>query len=172
MRKYIFMLIVISCLTACTVGGSDDSEYGEGLLPAGTPAPDFTISDGTSGGTATLGGMRGNYVLLEFWASWCPDCRSVTTAVKSFHDTFAPRGLVMVGVSFDDDAGQWLTYIADNGMDWIQHREEKPWRESAVATAYSIRWIPTFYLIAPDGTVDFATVDASEMSDTLAVRLP
>ena len=78
----------------------------------------------------------------------------------------------MLGVSFDEDEKRWSDYIVENGLAWIQHREEKPWKESTVSASYNVRWIPTFYLIAPDGTVDFATVDVEAVADSLQSRFP
>ena len=170
-RRLFVTIAAVVCLASCTIGGDGESEYGTGLLERGTPAPDFAINAGGHPDGLRLSSLRGGYVLIEFWASWCPDCRSVTVEVKDIYDTYSPEGLTLVGVSFDEDAEEWLEYVDANGLAWMQHREEKPWRESAVAAEYNIRWIPTFYLIAPDGTVDFATVDIGELREALESRV-
>ena len=170
MRNLLVVPAALFCLAACTIGG-EESDYAAGLLGEGTPAPDFVIRSTADSTSFTLGSLRGGYVLVEFWASWCPDCREATPVVKRIHGEYSPKGLVMVGVSFDSDETEWRRYVADNGLDWIQHREQKSWKESEVAAEYNIRWIPTLYLIAPDGTVDFATTDVEAMADTLAVRM-
>lgn len=170
MKTILSLAALLACLASCTIGGGEDDEYGKGLLETGTTAPDFTVyTDEYPDGT-TLSSLRGGYVLIEFWASWCPDCQKATPVIKDINDTFAPKGLTLLGVSFDEDAAQWQAYIADNGLDWMQHRETLPWSESPVAATYNVRWIPTLYLIDPEGRVDFATVNAEEMADTIAAR--
>jgi len=156
-------------LAACTIGGDEDSDYGTGLLERGTPAPDFVITENTDGSDLRLSDLQGGYVLVEFWASWCPDCQRETDNIKAIHDTYGPRGLTLVGVSFDEDAEQWQDYITENGMDWLHRRETVAWKESPLSAAYNIRWIPTLYLIDPAGDVRFATVDVGEMVDSLEV---
>lgn len=167
MKKAITIMTMLLCLTSCVISEDSENEYGKGLLEAGTEAPDFIISpDGTSE-DFTLSSLRGKHVLLEFWASWCPDCQKATPEMKELHGTFASGNMVFIGISLDTDEEAWRKYISDNGMSWIQHREQKPWKESALATAYNIRWIPTFYLIDDNGKVAFATVNAAEMKEKL-----
>lgn len=169
MKTFLAILIVSFCCASCTI--VDDDEYGTGLLGSGVVAPDFTISVSDSL-CFNLSDLRGSYVLVEFWASWCPDCQEATPAVKRIFDAYSPHGLVMLGISFDEDEKRWSDYIVENGLAWIQHREEKPWKESTVSASYNVRWIPTFYLIAPDGTVDFSTVDVEAVADSLQSRFP
>lgn len=172
MKTAITAMILTLAMVSCTFGGDSDDEYGKGLLETGTEAPGFTIyPDGTADGI-TLASLRGKQVMLVFWASWCPDCQEATPGIKELHDTFSSDGLVFVGISFDTDEEDWRTYISDNGLDWIQHREQRPWSESALATAYNIKWIPTLYLIDEAGKVAFATVDISEMKSKLLSLQP
>ena len=155
-------------LAACTIGGDEDSDYGTGLLERGTPAPDFVITENTDGSDLRLSDLQGCYVLVEFWASWCPDCQKETENMKQMYATYAPQGVVFVGVSFDTDRDQWQQYISENGLSWIQFSELKPWKESSISTAYNVRWIPTLYLIDKDGRVVLGTVSVAEMSSRLA----
>lgn len=158
---------MVTLFAACTIGGDGDSEYGKGLLERGTVAPDFTFYTDEYPDGMLLSGLRGQYVLLEFWASWCPDCQGITASMKDIYATYAPLGLTMLGISFDTDADEWRSYVTDNGMDWLQHRETVLWSESRVSSAYNVRWIPTLYLIDQVGRVRFATVSVDEMADSL-----
>ena len=155
--------VLVAALASCTFGGDDDFDYGEKLLKEGEFAPDFALFTDENPDGMMLSGLRGSYVLLEFWRSTCGDCRDATPAMKRIYDTYAPRGLVVVGVSFDSDEAEWRAYIEKNGLQWMQHRELSAASESAVAAAYHIDWTPTFYLVDPQGRISFATVYVGEM---------
>lgn len=155
-------------LSSCTLGGDDDTDYNKTLLEAGTAAPDFTFFTDDNPDGQTLASLRGSYVLIEFWRSTCSDCRDATPSMKRIHSTYGPRGLVILGVSFDTDEDQWRTYIEKNGLLWMQHRELVPASRSTVASAYNIKWTPTFYLIDPQGRIDFANVYVEEIEKRLA----
>lgn len=161
------MATVTLCLAACTFGSDDDTDYDATTLAVGTTAPVFTIITDEEPGGISLAQLRGGYVLLEFWRSGCRDCQAVTGRMKELHEAYAPQGVTFVGVSLDTDVEAWRTYVEDNGLNWMQHCERKTAAESAVATAYNIRWVPTFYLIDPEGKVAFATVDIEKMADEL-----
>lgn len=166
--KLTAFLTALLCMVSCTVGGDDDNEYGKGMLEEGTIAPDFMIYTDSRPEGFALSSLRGQYVLIEFWASWCPDCQKETENMKQMYATYAPQGVVFVGVSFDTDRDQWQQYISENGLSWIQFGELKPWKESSISTAYNVRWIPTLYLIDKDGRVVLGTVSVAEMSSRLA----
>ena len=161
---------VALCLSACTFGGDDEPDYDATTLAVGTTAPVFTMYTDEYPDGISLAQLRGGYVLVEFWRSGCRDCQAVTERMKELYDTYAPQGITFVGVSFDTDVDAWRTYVEDNGLDWMQHYEQKSASESAVAAAYNIRWVPTFYLIDPEGNVAFATISIEKMADELRVK--
>ena len=72
------LLLLAGLFSACTVGGDDDPDYNERLLQRGEVAPDFTIITDEYPDGIALAGLRGSYVLIEFWRSTCGDCRDVT----------------------------------------------------------------------------------------------
>ncbi len=149
------------------IDGDSDDYYGTGLLQEGVAAPDFIIRTDSFPDGFALSELRGRYVVLEFWASWCPDCQAATPAMLDLYNTFSSEDILFVGFSFDTDEEEWRTYVNDNRMNWIQCCELTPWKESAVAEAYNVNWIPTLYLIDKDGNVAFATVTLSEMKEKL-----
>lgn len=92
-------------------------------MQPGTQAPDFTLAapDGTH---HSLSSMRGSYVVLDFWASWCPDCRKDIPAMKQLHAEYG-QTVRFVSVSFDDKRDNWTACINSNGMDWLHLSELK-----------------------------------------------
>ncbi len=165
MKKILSTLAMLLCLTSCIADSTDDS--GDTFLPAGSPAPDITIfTDDYPDGLA-ISELRGRYVMIEFWASWCPDCRKVTDEMKEMHAAFASNDLIFIGLSFDTSEDTFRAYIEENAIDWLQYSEFVAWKESTISTAFNIKWIPAFYLIDPDGNVAFATIEISEMREKL-----
>lgn len=100
MKKLIFMA-AFAIMTVLGAAAQDaDSRYATELLKPGTEAPDFTLKD-INGTEYTLSQLRGNYVVLDFWASWCPDCRKDVPMLKELYAKYGER-IKFVSVSFDD----------------------------------------------------------------------
>lgn len=159
----------MAVVTIATAMAQDlDEKYATDLLIPGTEAPDFVLSTSSDGSEQRLSGLRGKYVLLHFWASWCPDCRRETPALKELYAQYAEKGLQMVGVSFDFNKGAWQKYTADNQMVWTQFSELKKWKkDTQIDRDYHISWIPTLYLVDPTGKIVVATVMMEKIQTAL-----
>ena len=135
-----------------------DETYAQELLKPGTPAPDFQLNT-PDGKTVKFSEFaKGKYVVIDFWASWCPDCRKDLPEIIRFYHKFHDKGVEFLGVSFDTDKEKWTDYIAKSGVPYTQVSELKRMNQSDVAKAYGVRWIPSIYLIGPDGKVLVSTV--------------
>ena len=134
-----------------------DVQYGAQLLKAGSVAPEFRLK-GPDGKELALSDFRGKYVVLDFWASWCGDCRRDIPNIKALYEKYSPKGAEFVGVSFDDNAERWQNAIKEFGLKYHQVSELKKWKTTDIYAAYGIKWIPTIYIIGPDGKVKLATV--------------
>lgn len=169
------ILLSLSMLLAATTGlmaqttdekGNDlDSVYAQKLLKPGTTAPDFILPM-PNGYRVQLAEFKGKYVLLDFWASWCPDCRKDIPAVKAMYEKYG-KNVVFIGVSFDTDRDRWAKCVADNGMTWRQVSELKRMREAEIAQTYGVQWIPSMTLVGPDGKVVLSTVVLERMEKAL-----
>ncbi len=139
------------------VSDDPDDTYATELLKPGASAPDFTIGT-PDGKSVRLSDFKGKYVVLDFWATWCPDCRADVPRLKEIHKAYASDSVAFLSVSFDTDKDKWTSYIRDNEMDWAHGSELKKWKETTVSSLYRVKWILSIYLIGPDGKVILGTV--------------
>ncbi|MBQ0145356.1 MAG: TlpA family protein disulfide reductase [Bacteroidales bacterium] len=143
-----------------------DIEYAAALLKAGTKAPDFKIAT-PDGKQLKLSSFKGKIVVLDFWASWCPDCRKELPAIEAAYEKYSKKGVVFIGVSFDDSKEKWTKAISDFGLKYPQVSELKKWKETEISPVYSIKWIPTLYVIDRKGKVALGTVVTEKMLSKL-----
>lgn len=120
-------------------------------VAVGSMYVDFTLPD-SSGAPIRLSSLKGSYILLEFWASWCAPCRRENPSLVAQYHKYKIRGFEIVGVSHDISASQWKKAIAHDQLAWPNVSALKG-SEYDVAMIYGIYEIPTNYLIAPDGKI-------------------
>lgn len=170
MKQKIFtLLLVLMGLAQVAMAQDADSKYAVRLLQPGTEAPDMVVGVRAQGDTLRLSQLRGHYVLIHFWASWCPDCRRETPALQALHAQYAEQGLQMVGISYDTHLEAWQKYTTENKMTWLQYSELRKWKKETISDQlYHIDWIPTLYLIDPNGRVVLGTVMVEKMQQALA----
>ena len=144
-----------------------DAKYATELLKAGTQAPDFRMKtlDGKTFRFAKQ--TKGKYVMLDFWASWCPDCRKDIPNVQRMYEKFCPQGVEFIGVSMDTDRDKWKEAVEKYDIRYTQVSELVKFHDTQIASLYGVKWIPSMYLIDPQGKVVLATVMADKMERTL-----
>ena len=145
----------------------DDAKYATELLKPGQQVPDAKLKtpEGKSVKLSKL--IKGKWALIDFWASWCPDCRKDMPNVQRMYADFAPRGVEFVGVSFDTEADNWVNAISKYNIRYAQVSDLKKMRDSEVAKAFGVKWIPSMMLIDPQGKVVLSTVLSDKMEKTL-----
>ena len=123
----------------------------------GMPFTDLTMND-TEGKARRLSEWcgKGNYVLVDFWASWCGPCRQEMPNVVANYKKYHEKGFEVVGVSFDNKAEAWKNAIKSLGMPWPNISDLKGW-QSAAASTYGINAIPANVLL--DGSGKIVAVD-------------
>ena len=184
MKRIIIALVLVPALLAVAGCGNkknhapmppieeeetvDMSQYMPSL-EIGSPAPEIEAPD-ILGETVRLSDYLGNYVVLDFWASWCRDCRAEMPAVKSLYSVYAPKGVEFLGVSFDNDLDALINYGVENEIKWMQVCNLIKWKENPISEAYDLHWIPTMFLIDPEGKVAGIAFTAAEMEKLLLAQ--
>ncbi|AOM79344.1 hypothetical protein BFS30_20530 [Pedobacter steynii] len=121
------------------------------LTSIGKPAPDFVQPD-TAGKPVKLSSLRGKYVLVDFWASWCGPCRAENPNVLKAYQKLKDKGFDVVSVSIDGDRKAWLKAIKEDGMPWI-HVSDLKANKNEAAMLYGVDAIPQNWLLDPNGLV-------------------
>lgn len=121
------------------------------FLAVGEVAPEIALPN-PDGDTVKLSSLRGNYVLLDFWAKWCKPCRVENPNVVRLYNKYNDQGFEVYGVSLDRTRADWLQAIEEDGLTWTHVSDLKFWN-SAAAQTYSINAIPFALLLDPEGKI-------------------
>lgn len=124
----------------------------------GEIAPGFQaeLIDGKS---FTLSDLSGNYVLLDFWGSWCGPCRQESPDLVKLHDTFNgksfsdAKGFEIVSVAIETNENRWKSAIAKDRLNWPHHIVQLDRFKGPIAKEYGVREIPTKYLLDTKGEI-------------------
>ena len=165
MRKVFVMIAVLTGMVGTMMAQGLDEKYATDLLPVGTKAPDL-IDPMDS--IHRINDFRGRCVVLDFFATWCSDCRKDLPEMKKLHMTYDMEGVDFIGISFDTDPDVLQNFMDKEQIRWGVLSELKKMKESKMAKDYHIQWIPTMYLLDTEGRVVLATVEIDKLKAKLA----
>jgi thiol-disulfide isomerase/thioredoxin len=127
----------------------------------------FTALDGSS---VDLQALRGKIVLIDFWASWCPDCIREMPALRQTYQKYKDKGVTVIGISLDKDGEALSKYIAKKLIPWPQYFDGKGW-ESDFATKYGVRAIPEMWLINQQGDLVSTGISIGKLDQMIEQQL-
>ncbi|MDN5215932.1 TlpA disulfide reductase family protein [Fulvivirgaceae bacterium BMA12] len=145
-------------------------QYLINLLPPPAPrigdlAPDITLPD-QYGAMQRLSSLKGNYVLIDFWASWCGPCRKENPNVVKAYHKFQQYGFKVLGVSLDHNKEKWLAAIEKDQLNWGHISDLKGWKSEG-ASMYQVRSIPASFLVDPEGKIIAKNLRGQVLESTL-----
>jgi peroxiredoxin len=110
-----------------------------------------------------LSNFKGQYVLVDFWASWCGPCRQENPNVVRAYETFKDKNFTVLGVSIDEKEDAWVKAVKQDGLVWTQVLD----KTSEIATMYGINAIPKNFLVDPTGKIIAKNLRGPELMSTL-----
>jgi len=146
-------LLLLAALVWAGLRRTDPTLLIQGRPPApqvGFQAPDFTLTT-LSGSDLSLRELRGQGVILNFWASWCPPCKAEMPALQRVYEDYRDQGLVVVAVNVtsQDALPNVQTFVAEHGLTFPIPLDTT----GQVAKMYRVHSLPTTFFIGPDGVI-------------------
>ncbi|HWB89098.1 MAG TPA: TlpA disulfide reductase family protein [Acidimicrobiia bacterium] len=129
--------------------GTDPGLVASPLL--GRPAPEFSLAPLDGGEEVTLADLRGDIVVVNFFASWCPECRAEHEALIATADAFADRGVTFVQIAYQESPPASISWLDEAGRSETTHYLADPGSRTAIA--YGVFGIPETFFIDETGVV-------------------
>ncbi|MFQ3296847.1 MAG: thiol-disulfide isomerase/thioredoxin [Patiriisocius sp.] len=123
-------------------------------LAKGSPSPSFTAYEDNAGGTKSLEDLKGKYVYIDVWATWCGPCIAEIPSLKKVEKAFHGKNIQFLSISIDTDKDhdKWKKMIIDKELSGMQLMADNNWESQFVAD-FMIKGIPRFILIDPNGNI-------------------
>lgn len=147
-------------------------------FPKGSPSPTFENFENFNGGTTSLSDLKGAYVYIDVWATWCAPCIREIPALKKLDAQYHGKNIEFVSLSIDDNTRHggswdkaktsWKNMVGNKSLSGIQLLASNGWQSDFVQS-YKIDGIPRFILIDPDGNI--VSADAPRPSDPSLINL-
>ena len=155
------IVLAASLLVAC-MQTSLAQEPGQGLTAVDDkpPAPDFELLD-IDGKVHRLSDYRGQVLIVNFWATWCPPCRAEMPSMQRAWEKVEPEGIQMLAINVGEDEETIFDFTADYPVNFPLPMD----RDSTVVQAWPVRGLPTTFVVDPDGRLVYRAIGEREWDD-------
>ncbi|MCW3804053.1 TlpA disulfide reductase family protein [Plebeiibacterium marinum] len=144
----------------------EKAEAAKKATEVGAIAPDFTL-ESINGAAISLSSLKGKYVLVDFWASWCKPCRGENPNVVKAFNAYASKGFDVLSVSLDRDSAAWKKAVEEDGLVWNQVIDAK----GDIAQTYGVQGIPFTVLLDKEGKIIAKNLRGEALDEKLAELL-
>lgn len=177
-KGLVFLILLSSITMVCHAQQSDKfvptaEELAKYLpeLKTGEMVPEL-MANTPDGRLYDLKEMRGSYVIIDFWATWCGDCRREIPGLKALYADTKDRAvsgkpIKWLGFSFDYNAEAWKNMIEKEQLPWIQISNLKKTREDPTFNNWKLHWIPAFFVVDPDGIIIGTAITADGLREII-----
>ena len=155
------MLIIIAVSTSTANAKSMNTSS----ITSSTTAPLFSYPSIDSKKMIGPQNFKGDYLLIDFWASWCPPCHAAIPFLKSAYEKYNQKGFEILGVSIDKDETKWIKAVKSKQLNWSNVRADDG--GAKVASLFQFASIPHFVLIDKTGEIVAEGFSASELEGLL-----
>jgi thiol-disulfide isomerase/thioredoxin len=148
MKNYRTLLIIGSLVIVAYIF----YQYRQPRFGSGELAPDFEVAL-LNGERVRLSDLKGKYVLLQFWGSWCGPCRRENPELVKIYQEFHNKGFEIFSIGIEQNPRAWQSAIQQDGMVWKYHSMESGEFNGGLALQYNIKSIPATFLLNPEGQI-------------------
>lgn len=164
MTKKLTALFLIFCALTAYAQRSEEEIiaeiYADMAANVGKMAPSFSLNN-PKGELVTLESLKGHWVILDFWGSWCRFCVADIPKLKRFYEQYHPEGLEIIGIDCGETEEAWKAAIERYAIPWTNVYNPGK-RNSGVCEEYAVRAYPSKILIDPDGIIKNVYLDDDE----------
>ncbi|MCL1850819.1 MAG: AhpC/TSA family protein [Bacteroidetes bacterium] len=132
----------------------------------GAVLPGFELPD-PEGKLISLESMRGKYVLVDFWASWCRPCLGEIPNLKIAYEKYHDKGFEIISISLDDDKEAWINGVAQHELVWLNVSDLQAFN-SPIAKQFAVAYVPHTFLLDPQGVILAVDLRGEELAGKLA----
>ncbi len=147
--KSLLLLLLFVCLPVLTFAGSERPQDAPRVVAVGSVAPDFTLEN-MQGEKVSLSQFRGKVVIVNFWATWCPPCRTEMPSMEVLHETFKDDGLILLAINVEQSGAKVVAeFLKESPYSFPILLDE----QNQTQNSYTVFQYPTSFIVDRNGIV-------------------